>query len=161
MTKLHEGYLPGLLGWTVAEHGRYYADHWNFGAFFETKVATEMADFVRRAGDAHNHIWSVSDAQGFLATLTLDGDDAQNGLSHLRWFIACDRARGKGLGDQMMKAAIAQARADSMRGIFLTTFAGLDAARHLYDRFGFALVREQQDSTWGTQVLEQRFEVTF
>ena len=38
MTAIDTGFKPGLLGWTVAEHGRYYAEHWKFGAFFETKV---------------------------------------------------------------------------------------------------------------------------
>ena len=100
MSEVREGYAPGLLGWTVAQHGRYYAEHWGFGPFFETKVATEMADFIRRVEAPGNHIWSVSDAQGFLATLSLDGDDAQDGLTHLRWFIANARCRGKGLGSQ-------------------------------------------------------------
>ena len=161
MTEIVEGYQPGLLGWTVAEHGSYYARHWNFGRFFETKVATEMADFVGRSEAPGNHIWAALDADGFLATLTLDGDDAQDGLAHLRWFIASDRSRGQGLGSRLMTSAVAQARNDSARGIYLTTFAGLDAARLVYDRFGFALVHEQRDRNWGTDVLEQRFELVF
>lgn len=161
MSEVREGYLPGLLGWTVAEHGRYYAKHWKFGPFFESKVAAEMSDFVRRADADGNHIWSVSDAEGFVATLTLDGGETQDGLTHLRWFIANDRARGQGLGSRMLQTALAQAQANSMKGVYLTTFAGLDAARRIYDSFGFRLVREQRDSTWGTDVLEQRFEVIF
>ena len=161
MTGIVEGYQPGLLGWTVAEHGSYYARHWNFGPFFETKVATEMADFVRRSDTPGNHIWAARDGEGFLATMTLDGGDAQGGLTHLRWFIASDRSRGQGLGTRMMEAAIGQARRDGTRGIYLTTFCGLDAARSVYDRFGFTLVDEQHDRTWGTEVLEQRFELEF
>ncbi len=155
------GYLPGLLGWTLAEHGRYYAEHWDFGPFFESKVASEMADFVGRMDRPGNHIWSVGDPQGFVATLTLDGDDSQDGLTHLRWFITYARARGQGLGKRLMQTALAQAKADRARGVFLTTFAGLDAARRIYDSSGFTMVQERQDRTWGTEVLEQRFEVIF
>ena len=50
---------------------------------------------------------------------------------------------------------------DGVRGIFLTTFAGLDAARRIYDSAGFVLVHEQHDRTWGTEVMEQRFELVF
>ena len=38
------------------------------------------------------------------------------------------------------------------------TFAGLDAARHLYEKFGFTLTTEREDSQWGEPVLEQKFE---
>jgi RimJ/RimL family protein N-acetyltransferase len=42
--------------------------------------------------------------------------------------------------------------------VVLTTFAGLDAARALYERLGFRLVAEADGETWGTKVREQRFE---
>lgn len=161
MTDIVHGYQAGLLGWTVSEHGRYYAKHWGFGPYFESKVASEMADFIRRSDATGNHIWSASDAEGYLATLTLDGDEAQGGLTHLRWVFVSDRARGKGLGWRLVETAVEQAKTDGMRGIYLTTFTGLDAARRIYDGSGFQLVQEANDSTWGTEVLEQRFEVIF
>jgi len=40
----------------------------------------------------------------------------------------------------------------------LHTFAGLDAARHLYQQHGFALIDEHATTAWGPPVLEQRFE---
>jgi hypothetical protein len=42
--------------------------------------------------------------------------------------------------------------------IYLNTFAGLDAARRLYERAGFVLTQQQTDTTWGIPVEEQRFE---
>ena len=161
MTNRHNGYLPGLAGWTVAEHARYYSQHWGFGAFFEAKVAAGMAGFLRRLEDPGNHLWSASDEDGFVATLTLDGGDAENGLAHLRWFIVCDRARGTGVGRSMLDTALEQAIKDGARGVYLTTFAGLEAARHLYEAVGFVLINEQSDTTWGPEVMEQRFEVVF
>ena len=157
---IHQGYTPGLLGWTVAEHGRYYAREWGFGPYFETKVAAGMADFVRRLDAPGNHIWWAGDDTP-IATLTLDGGDAEEGLSHLRWFIASDAARGQGSGGQLMARACDAARADGAAGIYLTTFAGLDAARRLYESYGFQLVHEAEDTTWGTPVREQRFEMRF
>ena len=161
MTDIVEGYRPGLLGWTVAEHGTYYSAVMGLGAYFEAKVASEMADFVNRSDASGNHIWSARDAQGFLATITLDGDRPENGLSRIRWYFATDRARGQGLGRKLLDAAVAQARKDDARGIYLTTLAGLDAARRLYERFGFVLVHEERDRTWGIEISEQRFELVF
>ena len=42
--------------------------------------------------------------------------------------------------------------------IWLTTFAGLDAARSLYERFGFALAGETESDQWSGDVREQVFE---
>ncbi|MEL7470026.1 MAG: GNAT family N-acetyltransferase [Pseudomonadota bacterium] len=159
--KTGEGARPGLLGWCVAEHGRYYAREWGFGTFFEAKVATDMSSFLVRADTPGCHIWWAEDDAGFTGTLTIDGGDADDGLTHLRWFITSDRARGQGLGNSLLNTAISAARDDGARGVFLTTFAGLDAARRLYEKHGFVLVSEQRDTSWGTEVTEQRFEVTF
>lgn len=161
MTEIVEGYQAGLLGWTVAEHGTYYSDLMGMGSFFETKVATEMADFVNRADSPGNHIWSVRDDHGFVATITLDGGDPRDNLARIRWYYAHERARGSGLGYRLLDAAISQARKDGVRGIYLTTVAGLDAARRMYETFGFVLVDEQRDRTWGMEILEQRFELVF
>ncbi len=42
--------------------------------------------------------------------------------------------------------------------IYLWTFQGLDAARHLYQQAGFRLLKEQPGTQWGTAVSEQYFE---
>ena len=42
--------------------------------------------------------------------------------------------------------------------VWLTSFRGLDPARALYERHGFRLVEEREAGSWGTSVLEQRFE---
>jgi hypothetical protein len=42
--------------------------------------------------------------------------------------------------------------------VYLNTFAGLDAARALYEQAGFRLVQEVEAQTWGRVMREQRFE---
>ncbi|MHA1570109.1 MAG: hypothetical protein ACTSXZ_11625 [Alphaproteobacteria bacterium] len=46
------GYSPGALGRVVELHARYYHDNWGFGLFFESKVATELAEFLGRYDEA-------------------------------------------------------------------------------------------------------------
>jgi hypothetical protein len=57
-----------------------------------------------------------------------------------------------------MTEAVSFCDYQAYRRIFLWTFAGLDAARHLYETFGFRLVSQQEGEQWGTRVTEQRFE---
>jgi hypothetical protein len=42
--------------------------------------------------------------------------------------------------------------------VSLSTFAGLDSARHLYEKCGFRLVKEHESETWGVRVKEQTWE---
>jgi len=82
----------------------------------------------------------------------------ENG-AHLRWFICSDSARGTGLGKALLTAAIAFCRSRRYELAYLWTFAGLDTARHLYEKFGFRLVHEQRGAQWDVEVSEQRFEM--
>jgi hypothetical protein len=40
----------------------------------------------------------------------------------------------------------------------LWTFRGLDAARRLYESYGFQLKEEWPGAQWGKEMVEQRFE---
>eukprot|EP01037_Dinobryon_pediforme_P020595 gene20595-21267_t len=159
--EIRSGWWPGLIGWTVATHARHYHRDWAFGQLFEAKVAREMAAFFDRYDACIDATLSCVDADGSpLACVTIDGSDPllAAGMTHLRWFIVDERARGRGLGDRLMRQAMGFVDASGARGCYLTTFRGLDAARHLYERHGFRLVAEATAATWGRDVVEQRFE---
>lgn len=159
--EIESGWRPGLIGWTIAEHGRYYATNWDFRVDFEARVAAEMGEFAARLGAPGTHLLSASDPDGFLGTVTVDGGDAEEGRAHLRWFFTAERARGLGLGQQLLARAIETARADGAKGLYLFTFRGLDAARQVYLKAGFHLTEEREAETWGTPVSEQRYALDF
>ena len=91
-------------------------------------------------------------------SLVIDGIDAQGAGAHLRWFIVSDALRGTGWGNKLMRTALDSCRERGYATIFLDTVAGLDAARHLYEKFGFRMVSQQQGERWGAEAIEQRFE---
>jgi len=150
------GYLPGAIGAVASLHAHFYAREHGFGAFFEAKVAGECAAFCARFDPARDGLWLLADSGRIVGSIAIDGADA--GGAHLRWFIVADEARGRGLGRRMIDAAMGFCRRAGHRHVYLTTFAGLDAARALYERHGFRLVSETEGETWGTTVREQRFE---
>jgi len=153
-----EEFAPGDLGEIVTLHSKFYAAHWQFGLFFETKVARELADFANRA-TKNDLILIAHDKDGVAASLILDlNDPISNGRgAHLRWFISADRCRGTGIGRSFMERAVAHAQTYCDGRMWLTTFAGLKPARHLYEEFGFALFSEEEGEAWGTRVQEQEF----
>jgi GNAT superfamily N-acetyltransferase len=143
----------------VALQARYYAEAWRFGPFFEAKLAREMAAFAGRYDAQQDLILSTDDGSRTIGSVTIDGSDpdAPNGLLHLRWFILGDGSRGRGIGRALIEESLSFARSTRRPGVYLWTFAGLDAARRLYDGAGFRLVEEHAGETWGTWVTEQRF----
>jgi len=151
------GYLPGAIGNIAGLHGQFYAREHGFGAFFEAKVAGECAECCSRIDPARDGIWLLVDGGRILGSIVIDGSEA--GAAHLRWFIVADELRGRGYGRRMIDAALGFCRRAGHRHVVLTTFAGLDAARALYEQAGFRLVQEAEGRTWGAAVREQRFEL--
>ncbi len=167
------GYLPGAIGRAAELHAQYYSREWGFGLSFEALVAAGVAEFLQRLDPARDGFWTVSRAGRVLGCVAIDGgkgagkDDGKGGGkgeggaethgAHLRWFILDQELRGQGLGDRLLRQAVAFCRACGHPSVTLWTFQGLDAARRLYEKHGFCLVEERQGRQWGTLVLEQRF----
>jgi GNAT superfamily N-acetyltransferase len=152
------GWTPGSLGQVVALHGRYYARDWGFGPYFEAKVAAGMAEFIPRLNPTRDLFLAARRGSHLLGAITIDGSETEADEAHVRWFITSDAARGTGIGGRLMAEAMAFCDRVGFRLVYLDTFRGLDAARHLYEKYGFALVAEHSDETWGVEVTEQRFE---
>ena len=157
------GYRPGALSRICEMQTLYYAREWDFGLPFETRIAADMATFLT-SFDAANDLFRIAVRDGeILGSITIIGHDvgAEPDMAHLRWFIMDDRLRGTGAGGALLRQAVDFARDSGRRGIYLWTFEGLAAARHLYEKAGFRLVESNPGMTWGRPVIEQRFDLIF
>lgn len=157
--EIKDGYVPGSIGRIAELHGTYYHKHWGFGLFFEAKVATGLSIFLERYEKNRDGFWTVSVGERVEGAIAIDGIDAEGKGAHLRYFIVSNVLRGKGVGGQLINTAINFCRNKNYQRIYLWTFEGLDAARHLYEKMGFVLVEQFQGMQWGKQVNEQRFEL--
>ncbi len=154
-----EGYAPGALAAVVGLHMDYYGPCWGFGLPFEAKVAQDLAAFLSRLDPARDlFVVARDDAGAVLGSISVDGARPGTTDAHLRWFIVADAARGTGLGRRLLFQAMAFCDDRRVARTYLTTFAGLDAARHLYENVGFALVSTSDLDQWSGGVREQRFE---
>jgi len=158
--EINKDYRPGAIGRVIELHGEYYHAHWSFGAFFEAKVASELAEFFRGYDAERDGFWTAAIGGRVEGSIAIDGVHAADEGAHLRWFIMSDELRGRGVGARLLHAALDFCRSHRYPRVYLWTFEGLHAARHLYERAGFALFEQHRGTQWGTDVAEQRFELS-
>ncbi|WP_018718486.1 GNAT family N-acetyltransferase [Arhodomonas aquaeolei] len=157
--RLVEGYCPGVIAEVIGLHMDYYAPAWGFGAPFEAKLARELGAFHARYDPRRDLFVTARGGDGaLLGTITVDGGEDDPGGAHLRWFIVAPGMAGQGIGGALMRRADAFLRAIPYPRAYLTTFRGLDAARRLYERYGFRLAGEEAQDPWAGHVGLQRFE---
>lgn len=155
--KLERGYRPKILGRVTTMHAEFYSQNYDFGMEFESKVASEMAEFLPRLVSPSNEIWAAVKENRIVGSISIDGEDIGNGIAHLRWFVMDNKARGSGAGRQLLEAALQFVDEYGFRETHLWTFKSLDAARKLYEQTGFQLVHEEVGKQWSNEVLEQKF----
>ena len=153
------GYIPGAIGRIAELHGTYYYQHWGFHLFFESKVAIELSEFLRRFNESRDGFWVARIEEKIVGAIAIDGVHHDRQGAHLRWFIIAPESQGQGIGSRLLSEAVEFCRKKKYGRIYLWTFTGLDPARHLYEKFGFNLCEEHEGEQWGKAVTEQKFEL--
>ncbi len=151
------GYIPGGLAASCALQTHYYARHHGFGAIFEAGRLADIGAFLGRYDSARDGVWLLVDGGRVHGSMVIDGGSQQPDAAQLRWFIVTEELRGRDFGHRLMSAAMDFCRT-RFAMVHLHTFAGLDAARHLYEQHGFRLISERQSTEWGPPMLDQQFE---
>ena len=154
---IERGYKPGCIGRIAQLHAAYYGREWSFGLYFEAKVATELSEFLLRYDETRDGIWLATLDGAVEGAIVIDGVHAPDRGAHLRWFIVSDRLRGQGIGRRLLNRVVEFCTDQGYKQVYLWTFRGLDAARHLYEAAGFILTEARTGNSWGIAVTEQLF----
>ncbi len=152
------GYIPGAIGRVTQLHASYYHLNWGFDLYFEAKIAVEFAQFMQFFDPVRDGFWAVVDDE-IVGSIAIVGDQSAARRARLRWLIIAPEYQGRGFGKSMLQEAVGFCRESKFNKVYLTTFAGLDAARRLYEQAGFTIVGEQEGSYWGKSAIEQTFEL--
>ncbi len=155
--KIETGYVPTIIGRVIEILQSHMTKHYGFGAAFESRIAGDLADFVARLDSPQNGIWRAESGGRIVGSISIDGEDLDNGLAHLRWFIVSEEIRGGGIGHALLSRAIDFCDKHGFCEIHLWTVKGLDAARKLYENHGFKLVEEYYGDQWGAEVIEHKY----
>ena len=157
--RIEEGYRPGAIGRVIELHGRYYGRAWGLERRFEVEVAADLAEFFGRYDPARDGFWCALDGDDMLGAITIDGLSTEEEGVRLRWFILDPASQGRGVGRRLLADALDWCRAKGVSRVWLATFAGLNAARRLYEQAGFTLIREYRDTDWNDDgVMHQVFD---
>src|SRR5215470_12063806 len=152
------GFVPGAIGRVTELHGTYYAAYWDLPLYFEAKVGKELSEFMSRFNPACDFIRLARVNGQIIGAIFIDGKDAEGEGARLRWFILDPKYHGQGVGNRLIKEAVEFCKKAGFKQVYLTTFSGLNAARHLYEKFGFRLYSEVEDSgIGGKPLMEQKF----
>lgn len=141
----------------IGKHVDIYASEYGFDATFRDYVVEAVYKFVECYDETKENIWIAEAneiAVGVIAIVKVDNSTAQ-----LRWFLIEPQMRGKGLGNILMKTAIDFCVEKEYKQVFLWTISILEAARHLYKRYGFTLTEVNEHDIWGEHLIEERWDL--
>lgn len=160
--KAHEPYLlrphqPGDMGWVVERHGAIYAEEYHWNERFESLVAKIISKFLDNYDSRYERCWIAEMERQRVGSVFLVKKTKT--IAQLRLLFVDPKARGSGIGRRLVDECIHFARTVGFRKIVLWTNDVLLAARHIYEKAGFQLVKEERHHSFGHDLTGQYWEL--
>ncbi|MBW8904771.1 MAG: MarR family transcriptional regulator [Betaproteobacteria bacterium] len=152
---------PGDMGWVVERHGVLYEGEYGWGALFEALVADIVGKFLREFDAKRERCWiaeSRIDQHVERVGSVFVVDEGRN-IAKLRLLLIEPQVRGQGLGQRLVEECIAFARSRGYRKLVLWTHENLTAARAIYTKLGFRLVKSEPHRQFGVPVVGEYWEL--
>lgn len=146
---------PGDFGWIVERNAAVYAAEFGWDATYEALVARIVAEFAAGHDPGREAAW-IAELDGRRAGCVMCvQEEGAPDTARLRLLLVDPPARGHGLGDRLVAECTGFARAAGYRELVLWTNDVLEAARRVYRRAGFELVRESRHHSFGHELTGQ------
>jgi DNA-binding MarR family transcriptional regulator/GNAT superfamily N-acetyltransferase len=136
---------PGDMGWVTSANATLYAQEYGWDISYEALVAKITAEFIEKFDPARERCWIAE----------MDGERVG---SVLRLLIIDPKARGRGLGKQLVDECMRFAKDSGYRRMTLWTQSILTAARAIYAKAGFELVAEEPHHSFGVDLIGETWE---
>ncbi|HQR06152.1 MAG TPA: GNAT family N-acetyltransferase [Gemmatales bacterium] len=146
------------LPWVIRRHGELYSQEFGWDHRFEELVAGIVAEFQKNFDPVCERCWIAEmngERVGCVFVVRKNDETAK-----LRMLLVDEKARGYGLGGQLIKECIDFARSAGYRKMILWTSDALHDARRLYEHAGFRLIEKEQHAMFGPVMMGQTWELS-
>jgi DNA-binding MarR family transcriptional regulator/GNAT superfamily N-acetyltransferase len=151
--------VPGDFGWIVKRHAELYAQEYKWREPFEGVCAQIVADYLNNHDAKRERCW-IAEMDGENVGCIFVAKDTDE-IARIRLLLVDPKARGLGLGARLTEEAVRFAREAGYKKMTLWTHSVLTAARHIYQKSGFKLMRTEKHKSWGQPVISEYWDLEF
>lgn len=138
---------PGDFGWVVQSNGTLYAQEYGWDEKYEALTAGIVAEYVKNFDPKKERCWiAEKDGENVGCVFLVKESDK---VARLRLLIVDPKARGLGIGKRLVDECTRFARRSGYKKITLWTNSVLLAARSIYQKAGYELVKSESHHSFG------------
>ena len=162
---LLRAHRPGDIGWVIERHGALYAREYRWDMRFEALVAHIAARFIEQFDASREACWIAERDHAnigcvFLVQARNEATDAPiEGVAQLRLLLVEPSERGLGLGARLVAECERFARQAGYTRIVLWTNSVLLAARGIYAKAGYRLLKSEPHTSFGHALVGETWEL--
>jgi DNA-binding MarR family transcriptional regulator/GNAT superfamily N-acetyltransferase len=150
---------PGDMGWIVHRHGVLYAQEYHWDETFEALVANIVGKFVEQFDSKRERCW-IAEREGEIVGSVFVAKGEDDATAKLRLLLVEPSARGLGIGGRLVEEVIRFARRVGYKKLTLWTQSNLVAARKIYERAGFRLVKAVPNHAFGHDLISETWDLS-
>jgi DNA-binding MarR family transcriptional regulator/GNAT superfamily N-acetyltransferase len=149
----------GDMGWIVYREGLGYAEQYGWDETFEALVARIVDQFVTNFDPKKERCWIAEiDGQNVGHIFLVKHPDEPE-TAKLRLLFVEKSARGRGLGDALVRECLRFARSVGYKRVVLWTQSILAAPHRIYEKAGFQLVEQKPHRSFGKDLVGETWEL--
>ena len=149
---------PGDMGWVVHRQGVLYAQEYGYDEQFEALAAELVAKFIQQYNPKRERCWIAEKDGEIVGSVFLVSNSKT--VSQLRLLYVEPATRGLGIGSRLVAECVRFARQVGYKKMILWTQSELDAARHVYKKAGFRIVKRTPHHRFSKDLVAETWELS-